>query len=552
MATDTASRASMDMRSMSSQGAAADRGRRTATLEESMRNVAGQQASSHYATENPAINLARTPDNIDLVNDGEGGFRPARSIDEVVAYGDARVARVTRAIKAETVGADGTTRPGERFALTGVFHLPLDMCEPDGTTYHPLDDNGQPKDGLDGRPFVELKRLRAKDPEAMRRYFDDVLGYQTENVIPGGHDAIHGVAINLDESRPHMQILFDPFENDPRGKEPGALKSGYSKAFGRHPKDAIVEKLDRRTGKTKMAREGADGKMMRYHAEMKQYLLDRGWAVEAERDPVRHDRRESNPDYQNLRDEQAAAANTAVMLEEAVDIHRDGAAAAKGRLDAREQRVNDAAEKVQSDRETLDNERASWERTERPRLVSQAKSEGRAAGYAEAAPMVNKAREDAAAAATERAAAEADRRAAREARERAEQSEAEAAERVEQRVNAAAEAGEEAIREAAQRAIENMPKPRITDDNVADLYTRIAKQLPYKGGKSAHDLIMDRMPEGAAALARVSGKSVKHHMERTVKTAREEGQAKARESQQALRDAGRRSPGRSRDDGMSM
>ncbi len=529
----------MDMRGMSSQGTAADSGRRRATFEESMRNVAGPGAVAHYAAENPAINVAMTPRNIDLVNNGNGGFRPAKSIDEVVAYGDDRVARVTRGIKPESVGADGSVKPGERHALTAVFHLPLDMCEPDGTTYHPLDANGKPKDGRDGRPLVELPRLRAKAPKAMMRYFEDVLRYQTSDVIPGGRDAVHGVAINVDESRPHMQILFDPFEADARGRNPDALKSAYSKAFGRHPKDQLVKRVNKRTGKVTMQREGAAGKMERYHAGMKQYLIGRGWAIEAARDPVRHDRRQSNADFQELQDQQRAVEDDALAVGEVL-------AGAHVEADA----VFDAQQQLDGEAAALDAERAAWDREERPRLVADARDEGREAGAAEAAQIIADARADRAAAVEERRAAERDRRAAEEARQRAEERDREAAERV----NQATDEAVQKIRDAAQRAIDTMPKPDMTTDGTSDLYVHAVKSLPpYSDGSTAHDHALRRMPGLAAQLATRSKKSIKQHMNQTVAEVREERMEQARETRRTARGNGQQS-GRDRgcDDGLSM
>ncbi|GAC78772.1 hypothetical protein SAMN04488550_2900 [Gordonia malaquae] len=299
---DTASRASMDFRSMQSASPAADATRRMNTLYESMRKTAGPQAVAMYAAQNPAINPDMTRFNRDFVNDGEGGYRTATSLKEVVDYGTARRNRLSRPIKGKLdKHGEGA---GERHAQTIVMQLPMYLLEEDGTFYHPLGKDGLPKDGKDDRPLVSLPRYRIK-PEMQKeadRYVEAVMDFQAA-LLPGGQDAIHGGSLNLDEHRPHLQLLVDPFAANPRGKEPDALLNSFSYTFGRHPKDKINfplrQKVDKRSrrpvfdkaGDPVMVAIGADGKMEMYHQRFKDYLVEKGFAIEAERDPVRHDRR---------------------------------------------------------------------------------------------------------------------------------------------------------------------------------------------------------------------------------------------------------------------
>ncbi|MFM9378595.1 hypothetical protein [Gordonia sp. VNK21] len=449
MATDTASRASLDVREMQSVAPEADVQRRKHTLEESMRKTAGNGAVAYYAAQNPAINTAMTHRNIDFVNDGEGGYRDAASIDEVLAYGTARRARVTREIK-----------DGERHAVTVVGHLPMSMCEPDGTTYHPLDTTtGLPKDGKDGRPLVTLPRYRAKDEAEMRRYFSEFIDFQATNILPGGHDAIHGGSINLDESRPHVQLLVDTYEKDPRGKEPDALRNGFSRAFGRHRSDRKVQKVSKTgnpmvaaDGSPIMVGEGARRKMERYHCELKSHMIDAGFDIEAERDAVRHDRRLVLPDYQEVQDLRTETAAQAAIVEEAeadlglvaaglveerqalhekaqaleIDVFGDVVSEVQAHerevekdLAARRAEVEQLRKKAESEgyekglaRGTM-RAAVEFEEVEAPSLRATARAEGRAAGEAESAKI----REEAQEAAEQ---ARRDERAARVAREEAE------------------------------------------------------------------------------------------------------------------------------------
>lgn len=306
MAQDFASRASMDLREMRSRDAGADGRRMANTFFESNRKTAGETAIAHYAAENPAINPEKTHLNWDFVNDSSGGFRESTSIDEMVAYAQSRRSKLLKAVKgAET--EDPLVGSGERYAVTSVHHLPWYMLEPDGTTYHPLDRNGKPKDGQDGRPFVELPRYRIKpgmEGEA-RRYVNEALAFAA-TVLPGGQAAIIGGSFNVDESRPHVQFVADTFYSTPTKKKPDALSNGYSRAFGRHRDDLknpqfSVEKGGRRVSI------GARGKMELYHQQLKQHMLAAGFQIEAERDALRHDRRVGDKaDYAQMRDDQRA------------------------------------------------------------------------------------------------------------------------------------------------------------------------------------------------------------------------------------------------------
>lgn len=314
MAESQRSAASMSYDNYGSEGPAADRSTRANLTWEAQRKTGGAEAVARYAQQNPAINTEMTQFNVDRVNDGAGGFRETRVITEVVAYGDARRERLGTALKA-----------GNRHAVTSVGHLPWAYCEPDGTYYQPVDGRGEPKVHQSGPnaggPILEPRyRIREDRREEAMRYFRDWIEYQAQ-ILPGGQESIHGYSINLDESRPHIQMLADTFEAAPTKKNPDALKNGYSRAFGSHPKDGLVPSLDNAgkpilndDGSELLVREGPRRKMERYQAGLRSFMVERGYEVDLERDAERHDRHLSLQDYKDLQHSQREVSDTAQDL----------------------------------------------------------------------------------------------------------------------------------------------------------------------------------------------------------------------------------------------
>lgn len=296
-----------------STGTAGDRKARRGITREAQRKTEGPKAIAWYAKHNPAINPAKTHLNIDMVNDGAGGFRETESIDEVVAYGDDRASRVKPGL-----------RDGNRFAVTTVGHLPWAYLEPDGTEYQPVDAAGVPKvfgsGPKAGQPIMEPRyRIKADCEEKAKAYFNDWIEFQA-GLLPDGRVSMHGYSINLDESRPHIQLLSDPFEAAPSKKDPARLTNGFSRAFGSHPKDRVVPQLDGRgepvllpDGSAKLVREGASRKMERYQSNFRKFMIKCGHEVEAERDEARHDRHLDLQDYKDLQHSQREVADTAQM-----------------------------------------------------------------------------------------------------------------------------------------------------------------------------------------------------------------------------------------------
>lgn len=310
---EKASRASMNHQGHGSTGTAGNRKARRGITREAQRKTEGPEAVAWYAKHNPAINPAKTHLNIDMVNDGAGGFRETESIDEVVAYGDDRALRVKPGL-----------RDGNRFAVTTVGHLPWAYLEPDGTEYQPVDAAGVPKlfgsGPKAGQPIREPRyRIKADCEEKAQAYFNDWIEFQA-GLLPDGRASMHGYSINLDESRPHIQLLSDPFEAAPSKTDPDRLTNGFSRTFGSHPKDHIVPQLDGHgepvllpDGGPKMVREGASRKMERYQLDFRTFMHKCGHEVELERDEARHDRHLDLQDYKDLQHSQREVADTAVV-----------------------------------------------------------------------------------------------------------------------------------------------------------------------------------------------------------------------------------------------
>lgn len=378
MATDFSSRASMDnaWNKHGSENGKPRVERKLNTLQESQRKTEGPGATAFYAKKNRFVVPEDTHKNYDFVNDGQGGFREAMSVDEALDYGEYRVNRVKSKL------ADSNTT-----WITSVFHLPYDLCEEIPNYYPRLDDNGKQMINPDGSPAMRSRWVIAegKEDEA-RRYFEEILKFFGDWVLAGGQAGIHGGSINLDESRPHMQIISDQFEEDERSKDPDALKNGFSLAMGRHPrKSRRVPKFDKRTGEPimlpdgtqKMGPEDASEKAERHHRELKQHMLDAGFNIESERDAKRHNRRLDNHDFQSLRDREAITdERTAAAEEAAID-----AEVARYEIEGREEDALLAQAEAAETTEWLTD---AWVEAEEPALRDRAEEEGYEVGQEEA------------------------------------------------------------------------------------------------------------------------------------------------------------------------
>lgn len=388
MAEGQRSAASMNFAEVQSTDAGVDSKARGNISWEAQRKTAGPKAIEQYAAANPAINVEKTHLNVDMVNDGAGGFRPTRSIAEVVAYGDDRVARMSTAPKM-----------GNRVALTTVGQLPWAYCEPDGTEYQAVDKSGKKKfysSGPRAGQPVMLPRYRIREDrrEEAMQYFADWLECSA-SILPGGQSAMHGYSINVDESRPHIQLLSDPFEGAPTKKNPNALKSGYSRAFGRHPKDPMVPQLDQAgqpvlddDGKPKLVKDNASTKMTRLQAELRSFMVERGYEVDPERDERRHNRHLGLDDYKELKNSELELLMHAEMVEEAeadLGLMAAGLAEEQQKLHEAAQTLEvdvfgDIASEVQAHEREVE-EHLAAQRAEVETLRKKARSEGFEAGY---------------------------------------------------------------------------------------------------------------------------------------------------------------------------
>lgn len=344
---DAVGRAGFDVSHMR-HGVEGNSDRRARTLRESMRELGSAQTLAYFVKHNPNIVQSLTPTNLAYVNDGAGGFKPARSAAEVVSYGDARVDNVFRKIL-----------PGSFTTTTMVLHLPKSMCE--AVDYVRSDGKNR-------------TRWVAKDRSEMLRYFDVALGQLSTKVLSGGHDSIHGYDLNLDESTPHIQIMADAFEED--SKHEGKLRVAGSKMWGSHP-EVLTSDGRQETGRQKMRR---------YQKEFRERMLSEGFDVERDAHPVHSDRKLSKAVYVELMEREEAAVVKSLKADE--ELARLQGEAAKLNAQADERRK--AAEAFQALSIEMDEhlkERAeALDAQERqlPELRRKALREGKAEAVAEA------------------------------------------------------------------------------------------------------------------------------------------------------------------------
>ena len=167
------------------------RGDRKRLLRECMREL-DQRDLMHQAAMNSNIVAADAYLNVPFVNNGDGSFRRATSVEEVLDYQDSRM--------------DGVRVQKNSFETSlFVVHLPKSMCEevPDFYT-----------STVEGRE-VKRPRLVARDYDEAKEYLEEAMRWLAENFIPGGIDAVAGGDMNFDESTPHIQFQADTFSPHP-------------------------------------------------------------------------------------------------------------------------------------------------------------------------------------------------------------------------------------------------------------------------------------------------------------------------------------------------
>ena len=327
-------------------------GERRAIVHEMMREL-DPKAVEYWARENTNIVVEDEVLDRGFVNDGTGRFVRATSMQEVIDYGQSRVDRLSSPLREDKPDKKGKMRGGTVTTSMFVAHLPKSLCKEVPDFY------GK------GR-----SRWIARDRDEAMRYFTDVLRFLGKNVIPGGFEAILGFDIQHSETTPHVQVLADTFADDP--KHEGQLRPEWSRAYAAH------RDVKREDGKMLTGRE----KLERYQDDLKAYMVARGWPVEREVDPLRHDKTETKAIYGALRDERRQLDEQRDQLKaDREDLIRDGED-----LEREEYQVRLARKEVETERETAREEGRQEGR-------NQGFAEGFAKGQAEARRLMQTARE---------------------------------------------------------------------------------------------------------------------------------------------------------------
>jgi len=335
---------------------------RGAILDEMMRELKDESVE-RWAQRNPSIVVEDEDSNIALVNDGEGGFDICTNPKQVLAYGNARLAKLSSPIRDPKLDpVTGKLKGGTTTTSMFVMHLPKSLCKevPD---FYPVYDHGE--------EVGRRSRWVARDREEAKQYFDDIVEYLATHVIPGGADAVLGVDIQFSESTPHIHVLADTFAPDP--KHPGQLRSEFSRAYGAH-RDVRDDKGRQMSGQAKFRR---------YHAGLKEWMLDKGWEIEADVDPLRHDKTATKDMYGAMMDKERALAEQEQNL-----------AVERREIDESDKRLDDQWENLDIARAELKQEREQLQK-DKQRAHEEARTQGYAKGLAEGRAQAEAIREQA-------------------------------------------------------------------------------------------------------------------------------------------------------------
>lgn len=320
-------------------------GERRAIVHEMMREL-DPKAVEYWARENTNIVVEDEVLDRGFVNDGTGRFVRATSMQEVIDYGQSRVDRLSSPLREDKPDKKGKMRGGTVTTSMFVAHLPKSLCKEVPDFY------GK------GR-----SRWIARDRDEAMRYFTDVLRFLGKNVIPGGFEAILGFDVQHSETTPHVQVLADTFADDP--KHEGQLRPEWSRAYAAH------RDVKREDGKMLTGRE----KLERYQDDLKAYMVARGWSVERDVDPLRHDKTATKAVYGAMKDKERALAEQEQKL--VADI-----AAANSVI---ESEIKARVDELADERKNLDTERAAveLERQQLQKDKQKALEEAREDGYAQ-------------------------------------------------------------------------------------------------------------------------------------------------------------------------
>lgn len=218
------------------------RGERSRLLMEAMRALE-ESAMVRQAARNSSIVLADTHLNRAYVNDGNGGLRELSKddgIEPVLDYGDSRIDSVKR-----------KWHPNAFETTTIVAWVPKSLLKeiPDYyPVYKPIDPDG-PKD----QPRVEIGRrsrwVMPDDPAGkaeVDRWFRETHGHLITDVLTGGHDSIHGVVWNFDESAVHVHWMCDtlaPLHKNMCVSDDGAMLDLGGKPIVKYKKPLTLDKI---------------------------------------------------------------------------------------------------------------------------------------------------------------------------------------------------------------------------------------------------------------------------------------------------------------------
>lgn len=337
--------------------------KRGAILDEMMRELKDESVE-RWAQRNPSIVVEDEKFNVAFVNDGKGGFDLCKDPKEVLVYGQQRLAKLSTPVKEPKLDpVTGKETGGTWTSSMFVLHLPKSLCREVKDFYPVLDE--------DGHEVGRRSRWVARDREEAMQYFSDAMEYMAQEVIPGGLDAILGADIQFSESTPHIQVLADPFAPDP--KHPGQLRTEFSRAYGSH-RDVRDNKGRQMSGQAKFRR---------YHDGLKQYMLERGWDIERDVDPLRHDKTATKEMYGAMMDKERALAEQ----EQNLAVERNEIEQSNNRLDDQWERLDMTRNEVRQEREQL--------QKDKQKALEEARTQGYAKGLAEGRAQAEELREQA-------------------------------------------------------------------------------------------------------------------------------------------------------------
>ena len=305
-------------------GATGTESDRRSILKEAMRDLNDWDAD-FYANKNPNIVREETHLNKSLVNDGQGGFRHAKDVDEVVEYGNARIGTCDN-----DKGEDRVTDTGRKWRSDSfetslfVVSLPRTLCTEIKDFYPVIDERGEPV-VADGEPVMR-SRWVARDIDEAREYFMRAAGFLGSNVLTGGTDAIHGIAPNFDEAYPHVQIMADTLGPG----DDGALRCDASRMWGSH-RDVRDASGRQESGKAKLSR---------YQRELREHMAQ--WYDVEQETAHRSKSSHSREEWARIKDrEQIAKA-----LRQSATRKRELIDAEGKRVQDREEEIDERAGKV--------------------------------------------------------------------------------------------------------------------------------------------------------------------------------------------------------------